>query len=247
MGAPRRRRDRGEAEGLDDPALALPRPLPRGPASLPQELVLAAQRSRLVEAAGHVVAEKGYATATVADLIARAGVSRATFYALFRDKEDCFLFSFQKLAEGHLRAVAEAIEAAGGLPEQLLAAFAAYMDRAAVDRRFARAFLAEASAATPAVRDAFEARKREVDRVFRSWFARVRRRHPDVAPVPDALFELMLEGVAGFVVARARAEGDIPQPGDVAAMAAFCFGTLGLSGWARDALEGAGRFGRPVR
>jgi AcrR family transcriptional regulator len=36
------------------------------------------------------VAEKGFANTSVADVLARAGVSRVTFYAQFDDKLDCF-------------------------------------------------------------------------------------------------------------------------------------------------------------
>lgn len=45
-----------------------------------------------------VVAEKGYVRTSVADVIRMAGVSRATFYAQFTDKEDCFRASFEAIA-----------------------------------------------------------------------------------------------------------------------------------------------------
>ena len=35
-------------------------------------------------------AEKGYGATTIGDICTAAGVSRATFYELFKDKEDCF-------------------------------------------------------------------------------------------------------------------------------------------------------------
>ena len=41
-----------------------------------------------------VTAERGYADCRIADVIAYAGVSRKTFYELFRDKEDCFLAAY---------------------------------------------------------------------------------------------------------------------------------------------------------
>jgi AcrR family transcriptional regulator len=48
-----------------------------------------------------VSAEHGLADATVARVVARAGVSRRTFYELFDDREDCFLAAFD---EGIVRA-----------------------------------------------------------------------------------------------------------------------------------------------
>jgi AcrR family transcriptional regulator len=47
-------------------------------------------RSSLLQAAQQVFAESGYASATVDDIIRRAGTSRATFYRYFRSKKDVF-------------------------------------------------------------------------------------------------------------------------------------------------------------
>lgn len=55
-----------------------------------------------------VVAEKGYADATVADAISAAGVSRATFYEQFDDKEDCFFAAYDTVMGQLLTYVAEA-------------------------------------------------------------------------------------------------------------------------------------------
>jgi AcrR family transcriptional regulator len=49
------------------------------------------QRVRLIAAMTEVAAELGVANATVAHVVARAGVSRRTFYELFEDREQCFL------------------------------------------------------------------------------------------------------------------------------------------------------------
>src|SRR5204862_880215 len=75
------------------------RPLPRGPHSLSREEVELSQRARLLQAATEAVAELGYVKTTVADILARAGVSRATFYQLFSDKEHCFNAAYRENAE----------------------------------------------------------------------------------------------------------------------------------------------------
>lgn len=72
--------------------------LPRGPHDLTREQVEASQRRRLLAAMTDVVGSQGYVKTSVADVIQRAGVSRATFYALFRDKEDCFCAAFESAA-----------------------------------------------------------------------------------------------------------------------------------------------------
>jgi AcrR family transcriptional regulator len=75
------------------------RALPRGPHRLSRDEVEGSQRARLLEAMADAVADKGYARTSVADVLARAGVSRATFYAQFSDKEDCFLAAFDASVE----------------------------------------------------------------------------------------------------------------------------------------------------
>src|SRR6516164_1724305 len=65
--------------------------LPRGRSRLPASHVRASQLERLRAATISAVAEAGYAAVTIADIVRRAKVSRAAFYAHFADKEDCFL------------------------------------------------------------------------------------------------------------------------------------------------------------
>lgn len=52
------------------------------------------QRARILAAMVDVVREAGASNATVARVVARAGVSRRTFYELFADRETCFLAAF---------------------------------------------------------------------------------------------------------------------------------------------------------
>ncbi len=70
-----------------------PKPLPPQP-SQPQQAQAQAKkaqrRSELLLAARDVFAEKGYAAATVDDIVARAGAARGTFYLYFKDKRDVF-------------------------------------------------------------------------------------------------------------------------------------------------------------
>src|SRR5436309_11922108 len=65
-----------------------------GPNGLPRGHVTEIQRARMLAAAVETVQEVGYARMTVAQVIARARVSRKTFYDVFADREDCFLAAF---------------------------------------------------------------------------------------------------------------------------------------------------------
>jgi AcrR family transcriptional regulator len=68
-------------------------------ARTPRGNVSAIQRARMLTAAVEAVAELGYPRLTVTQVIARAGVSRKTFYESFRDRDDCFLAVFEEVVE----------------------------------------------------------------------------------------------------------------------------------------------------
>jgi AcrR family transcriptional regulator len=73
---------------------AAPRSLIAGHNGLGRWRVTEIQRARILAAMVEVSAERGAADATVAHVVERAGVSRRTFYELYRDREECFLGAF---------------------------------------------------------------------------------------------------------------------------------------------------------
>jgi AcrR family transcriptional regulator len=64
--------------------------LPAGRHDLAEPLIAHSQRERILTAMAEACAKKGYGATTIRDICETAGVSRATFYELFKDKEDCF-------------------------------------------------------------------------------------------------------------------------------------------------------------
>jgi len=64
--------------------------LPADIEQLSEPLVEHSQRERMLNAMARSCSTKGYGATTIADVCAGARVSRATFYDLFKDKEDCF-------------------------------------------------------------------------------------------------------------------------------------------------------------
>jgi AcrR family transcriptional regulator len=81
--------------------------LPAGRDDLPEPLVAHSQRERLLNSMAKSCAKRGYGATTIADVCEPAGVSRATFYELFKDKEDCFHAAMElALAEAMGRIVA---------------------------------------------------------------------------------------------------------------------------------------------
>jgi AcrR family transcriptional regulator len=104
------------------------------------------------------VAEKGYAQTSVADVLSRSGVSRATFYALFQDKEACFRATYQQAAAQIAAVMGSGIQAmfAGTSDHGPLDPLAQvdwvlglYLEMLASQPAFAKAFLVEVYAAGP--------------------------------------------------------------------------------------------------
>jgi AcrR family transcriptional regulator len=128
----------------------LPEQLPHGRHGLDPAFVVANQRDRILVAMAQEVAEKGYTEVATGDVIARAGVSRKTFYELFRDKADCFQAAYRAAIErlmGHVGAVY--VRMPEPSPARTRAILAAVLGRFAAEPAFARLCIVEASAAGP--------------------------------------------------------------------------------------------------
>src|SRR5437899_6823934 len=82
----------------NDPQPVL-RVLPRGPHGLSRDQIVASQRARLLAGAIEAVAARGYVGTAVADIIARAGVSRRTFYELYEDRDACVAEAYEVATE----------------------------------------------------------------------------------------------------------------------------------------------------
>jgi AcrR family transcriptional regulator len=134
------------------------RPLPKGPHGLSTEEVIASQRERIFAAIIDAVAEKGYVHTSVADVLARAKVSRLTFYQLFSDKEDCFVSAFDAraaLLAQVLRAVLDERPPSGGewsVLARIDRILETYLEALQAEPASARSLLIEVYAAGPRAR-----------------------------------------------------------------------------------------------
>jgi AcrR family transcriptional regulator len=90
----------------------LPPRVPRGRHAPPLEVRVGVQRRRLLEAAAAVFAERGYAEGSAEAISRAAGMSKATFYEHFANKEECILVLFDEAATEVMRAMAAAGEGA---------------------------------------------------------------------------------------------------------------------------------------
>lgn len=190
----------------------IPRRLPRGTHGLDPSLVAASQRTRLLEAVGRAVAHKGYAAATIEDIVRDAGVSKKTFYEHFSDKLGCFLAAYEAASDellAHVREAQEATDAGGTAADRsppgagggewlarTRAGIHAYLRWLAAEPELARVFLIEIAAAGP---EALELRERMRDR-----YAEHMRDLQVGNGVPDEIFHAVVAGADDLVVRRLR-------------------------------------------
>ena len=174
------------------------------------------QRARLLAAMGDVVAEKGYAAATVADVVRAAGVSRTTFYEQFRSKEDCFVRAYRHGVDELIGAVRAAAQASrGDWREQLRRGMRAYLDALAADRRFARTYLLEIHAAGEAALDARADALRRFAERYHATYEQARAADPSLRePAPDALL-VLCSGTEQLVAERLRRDAPLHDLEDV--------------------------------
>jgi AcrR family transcriptional regulator len=154
------------------------------------------QRERLIEAMTLVAGRHGYSGATVARVLEQAGVSRATYYRHFADKEACFLAAFEAAA-GKFESLLARIDAdcepprrAGMLLDELL------VDLAGAPAA-ARILLVEALAGGPEARAARERLTIAVETTLERWL-----RDSDSGFRIGVTGRAAMEGVTGLLVRR---------------------------------------------
>jgi AcrR family transcriptional regulator len=204
-------------------------PLPSGRHRLSREVVQRSQHGRLLFAIARVVSEKGYAAATVADIVDRASVSRSTFYAQFADKEACFLAAFNYGVEfvlDRMEAAWESLEPEADWRDRVRSDLTTFLDVLASEPAFARALHLDVLAAGPAAL----ARRSEVLQMFSNRMRRInlvaREQEPSLPDLPLGVFLLHTGGMDELVRERLRSHGagalpELAEPAIDATLALF--------------------------
>jgi AcrR family transcriptional regulator len=112
------------------------------------------QRERILLAARDVFAARGYGGAAIDDIVARARVSRTTFYMFFESKEECLLavhrLGLERIGAVVAAAAARSDERGLAPPALIRAEVRAVLAAYAEDPAMARILLVEIVGATPA-------------------------------------------------------------------------------------------------
>jgi AcrR family transcriptional regulator len=190
-----------EAPGRsEEPIFAAPSPLPHGPHELSREQVAESQRTRLMVALTELMAAHGYHGVRLAELVTRAGVSKATFYEHFADKEQCMLAAYEQYARTLIAAIVppptEDTPRSTDFVRGVVTRFVGVIER---DQTAARAFFVELDSAGPEAR----ARRRFERHAFVALVAQghqhFRARDPALAPLPPIAYEAIVDAMAGIV------------------------------------------------
>jgi AcrR family transcriptional regulator len=154
--------------------------------------VLENQRQRIFESLATVSAAKGYADVTVKDIIDAAVVSRKTFYALFADKEQCFLAAYDEIVERLFAAVDRAYSASEQpWQERLAAALHALVESYAAEPDLARLAMVDVLAAGPKAL----ARRDATLRRFAIFFEEGQERLPATMAMQEVLNQAVVGGL----------------------------------------------------
>jgi AcrR family transcriptional regulator len=108
---------------------------------------MGSSRERLLEAMVRIVGENGYGATSVADVVAEADSSRATFYKHFADKHDCFLAAYDMLVERVFEEVTSGCDASRPWMERVTAGLSTIVELFAQDPELARTAVVEVAGA----------------------------------------------------------------------------------------------------
>jgi AcrR family transcriptional regulator len=163
-----------------------------------------------------VVAEKGYAATTVADVVERAGVSRRTFYEQFADKEACFLAAYDAGLAVVLNRIRDAVETGGaasaGWRERARAGVEAFLALLASEPAFARALQVEILTAGPAALERRDGMLVVFAGIWRNVHEAARVEEPALPALPDEVFTVLTAGLEELVRDCVRTRGTAALP-----------------------------------
>lgn len=176
-----------------------------------KDAVAVAQREQIVEGFAAAIAAKGYQATTIADIAARARISKTTFYEHFADKEEVFLALHAIVADATTAAIDRRRRDTADLTDgrtRLRNIVDGYLDAMARTPAFLLQVMAEAAVASPATR---AAREQALDRfaaLLTGATGELARAQPGAPSVPHDLAVATMAGILELVSRAAPAGPD---------------------------------------
>jgi AcrR family transcriptional regulator len=181
-------------------------PLPSGRHGLTREQVAHSQRLRLLSSAIAVAGSDGYAAMTVSAVIARANVSRKTFYEQFADREHCFLSAYELIVGRALAGIRAAYAIQAPWPDRLRAAIGWALHVLARHPSETRVAFVEVLAAGPRALGLRDRALHELTPLFVPGFDAA----PPGVPIPASM-PLAISGTFGELIGLQVRRGDVTQ------------------------------------
>jgi AcrR family transcriptional regulator len=172
--------------------------LPAGREELAEPLVAHSQRERILVAMAEGCAAKGYNATTIADICEPAGVSRATFYELFKDKQDCFGAAMEVALADAMSRILSAYSPDKPWATTVRDAAAEFLDLLASRPAFARMALVEAPATGERAFELYASGKR----VLQSLLDRGRDDPVEEEAIPSSAGRAALSGAESLIVGQ---------------------------------------------
>ncbi|WP_405485899.1 TetR/AcrR family transcriptional regulator [Nocardia sp. NBC_00511] len=163
-----------------------------------RDAVLTSQRGRLLEAMVECVEEKGYSACTLTDIVARARVSRSTFYEHFSNKEHCFVEAVRSASDIIAARIIDELAqlpASAGAHERIESMVTTFCETVASEPQFSRLMLVETFKVD---QEAVGLRDLAVDRfadLYRVFYAEARAMDPGLPVIADELFALIPDAI----------------------------------------------------
>jgi AcrR family transcriptional regulator len=177
---------------------------------LSREEVAESQRTRLMAAFTELMAAQGYAGVRLAELVARAGVSKATFYEHFADKDQCMLAAYEEFLRTLIAAIAPlAADDSPRLIDFVRSVVSRYIEVTEQDLTAARAFFVEFDSAGPEARARRRFERQAFIALLEERHQHFRARDPSLAPLPAIAYEAIVDAAREIVRDRLDSE---PEP-----------------------------------
>ena len=172
--------------------------LPAGREDLAEPLVAHSQRERILVAIAESCSTRGYNATTIADICEPAGVSRATFYELFKDKEDCFHAAMEVSLADAMGRILAAYSPDKPWATMVRDAAAEFLDLLASRPAFARMALVEAPASGGRAFERYASGKK----VLQSLLDRGRDDTVEAEAIPASAGRAALAGAESLIVGQ---------------------------------------------
>lgn len=200
--------------------------------------------ARLEEAMVTTVARLGYQATTVSEVVGLARVSKSTFYQHFKDKEECFLATFERIVDQLIERLAAAFREGAELRGRAFATITAFLAFAVAQPEAMSLIVVDSLALGVA---GFE-RREQASRRFEELVATALREVWPADVNPTLIAQAVVGGVRGVAYRRLRTETEQELPGQADALVDWVLSYRGSGGeLARRAIEAAGRPAPPSR